>query len=418
MDIPWKLPLGFRVLNRVASACGAERLVRFDPDFLKRTACGHSGLSDFGDPWFEAGFRALVESLEADAGLSLLGRIGLQGMVRTLLINRLLFRAERISCTGSSGPIPPPLVILGLPRSGTTFLHRLLSVDPAHRALPMWRLQRPFPPRSRPDRRIRETDQVLRWYRRLSPQLDRKHFIRPESPEECIWLLNSTFVSHGLWVAAPVYGYLGWLSCCDRRPAYREYASLLARLQVEDSERTLVLKAPSHSGSLAELLEALPGARIVQTHRDPVQVLPSLNSLICSVHCGVVKRVDPQRTGQANLRMLRHELSRSRDARNRIGGRVLDVEYVDLCGDPVGTVRSVYRDLGLLWPKEYEGVLSTYLKEHPQHRHGRHTYRNDAFGIAEDEIRGVFREYRNARGYTAADPATTPDPPPAKGFRR
>ncbi len=388
-----------RILDRVGTALGLERRVRLRPGELFQAARHEAGPTDFGDPWFEPGFECLVRSLEEEAGLSVLGRIGLRGMVVTLLVNRLLLQIQPRPPESLWEEVPPPLVILGLPRSGTTFLHRLLALDPAHRALPMWRLQRPFPPRQRRDRRRRETDRVLAWFRRLAPELDRKHLVRPDSPEECIWLLNSTFVSHGLWVAAPVYSYLEWLSGCDRLPAYREYARVLAGIQMEEPGRRLLLKAPSHAGSLAELLKVLPRALVVQTHRDPLQVVPSLTSLICSVHRTVVRKVDSVRVGGCNLRMLSQEMERNWSFRSADGVRVVDVEYRDLCADPLATLRAVYRAFSLPWPPEFERKIEQSLLGDAGRRPARHLYANRDFGLEDDAVRETFHLYRRARGY-------------------
>lgn len=386
-------------MDRIGTALGLERRFRFSAGDLRQAASRRAGLSDFGDPWFESGFEALIHSLEGEAGLSIIGRIGLHGMVVTLLVNRLLLQVQPSPDERLRDQAPPPLVILGLPRSGTTFLHRLLALDPDHRALPMWRLQRPFPLPHQPDRRRRETDRVLAWYRRLAPELDVKHSVRSDSPEECIWLLNSTFVSHGLWVTAPVYSYLEWLEGCDRRPAYREYARILALLQGEAPQRRLLLKAPSHAGSLSELLEVWPRALVIQTHRDPVEVLPSLTSLICSVHRSVARQVDPVRTGNCNLQMLLQEMERNRVARSAAADHTVDVEYRELCRDPAGTVRRIYQEFGLPWSRQFEHRIEQHLLQAARQGSGRHFYSSRDFGLEDSRIREAFRVYRRARGY-------------------
>lgn len=398
----WRVPLPFRILDGLADGLRLGRRVCLDPDELMRAACRASGLSDFGDPWFRPGLEAFAASLDRDAQLNVVGRAGLAGMVTTLLQNRLLFRAEGVAACGPVRWSRPPLFVLGLPRSGTTLLHRLLSLDPAHRCLPLWRLQRPFPPRRGPDRRRRETAKVMRLFRYLSPALRRKHATGPDAPEECIFLLNSTFVSHGLWVAAPVFSYLDWLGRCDRARAYFEFAAILDRIQREQPELRLVMKAPSHAGSLDELFDALPESLVVQTHRDPVEVLPSLNSLFCSVHAALVRRLDPLRIGRANLGMIADEMERNRAARKKWSARLWDVEFADLCSDPLGVVRGIYRHFNLPWTVEFETRVGDYLRSHPRHAHGPHRYRNADFGCTDEAVAERFRSYRVARGYSGA----------------
>lgn len=389
----FQLPWYIRLANRAAGALGVGPSL--EPAALMDRARAETGLRDFGAPEFREGLEVFVESLNRDADLSPIGRLGIGGMILTLLANRLRIQQARLRdphCFRAD--LKAPVVILGLPRSGTTLLHRLMAQDPKFRTLPFWRLFKPVSPES--ERSIRrEVDRVLWLRRQMTPTLDRKHFTRSDSAEECIWLLNFSFVSHGLWVSAPVYGYLDWLAQADRKPAYREYGELLRFLQCEEPERTFLLKAPSHAGSLEELQEALPSVRIIQMHRDPVEVCSSVTSLFATLHAAVSRRLDLERLGRETCALLHREMKRSQQARRRLQCPILDIRYVDLVADPVATVREVYERFDLDWSEALESRLVEYVRSHPQGRYGRHRHDLATFGLCEDDVARLFAPYRH-----------------------
>ncbi len=395
MGIERKLPLTAKGFNLIANSIQLSKWKRFSfkEDSLCTRVSEKTGLSDFGNPYFRQGLRTLLKSLETDARLHPLGRIGLHGMVETQLANRLLFVDQlKRNPDRFRQPLTPPIIVLGIPRSGTALLHRLLASDETHRALRFWELMRPFPS-SGVDHRQRDLERALSIRQKLTPEVDSKHFSRADSAEECMWLLNLTFTSHGYWVPAPVYSYLEWLEGCDRRPAYREYRLLLNWFQATDPDRRLVLKAPSHSGSLQELLEAVPEALVVQTHRDPLEALGSLNSLIYSVH-RAVGCVDARRMCQANLRMVTNEVNRAIKARKQFPGKVLDVRYKDLECSPLEVVRRIYHHFDLEWTQSLEVRIRSSIQQHPKGKHGAHKYGLEDFGLSRQEVLSHLGAYR------------------------
>ncbi|MEM7396346.1 MAG: sulfotransferase, partial [Verrucomicrobiota bacterium] len=264
-------------------------------------AMGTTGLSDFGDPHFRAAMDCLIESAEADSDLHFVGRMILHRLTVRFLQNRLLLTRERKDRPHLfQTSLVPPIVVLGLPRTGTTFLHRMLSLDPVHRGIPYWELMRPIssgPPDNRRALALRE-GKVLAG---LIPGVDRIHYSRPDSYEECIVMMSTTFVSDFFWVCLPLYGYRDWMRTHDKRTAYEEYRALLERLQSESPSRRLTLKAPGHTAEIGHLTEVFPEALVIQTHRNPVPVVNSLNSLIAEYHNMGTRRHDRPRLAEANL---------------------------------------------------------------------------------------------------------------------
>src|ERR687893_3044256 len=268
------LPLRLRVLNTVGRHLGAARLpvVALDEEALVQAAVKATGLTDLGNSYHREGLLRLLEAAENDAALHLSGQATFREVIVGSLINRLLL-TEACKQTPETfrKPPRPPIIVLGLPRSGTTFLHRLLAMDPAHRAVPWWELARPVPGADsdeQSDRRREVYQKKLRRLQRMVPDLDSKHYTRVDTPEECIWLLANTFLSPLFWAFAPVYGYLDWYKNQDRLQAYYEYRLLLQVLQAVDPTRRLALKSSTHTGAVETLLQTVPGALLIQTHRN------------------------------------------------------------------------------------------------------------------------------------------------------
>ncbi len=372
------LPLRLRALNTVGRHLGAARLplVALDEEALVQAAVRETGLSEFGDSYHREGLLRLLESAENDAALHLSGQVAFREAIVGSLINRLLL-TEACKQTPETfrKPLKPPIIVLGLPRSGTTFLHRLLAMDPAHRAVPWWELARPLPDpdsEKRADHRRQVFQKKLHRRQKLAPDFDRKHYTRVDTPEECIWLLANTFLSPLFWAFAPVYGYLDWYKNQDRLQAYYEYRLLLQVLQAADPTRRLVLKSSTHTGAVETLLQTVPGALLIQTHRNPAEATVSLASLFYSAHNRTTERLDVRRMTEAILSFHEHQIARNLAARDAHPGAVFDVHYDRLVADPIGTVRDIYDHYDLAWSEEFAERLNYYLQQNPRGKHGAH----------------------------------------------
>jgi len=392
LSLPWPA----RVVNAAGRALRdhGQELVEFDVPGMLEEARRQAQADDFGEPDFMPALGVLIESAERDASLSLLGRSGLRDAIVNALAQRLLrVRHRRARPNGATSALLPPVIVLGLPRSGTTLLHRLLALAPEARALRYWELRRPLPPPGYDDRRAwaRSQQRAFKW---LARGLDAKHFSGPEAPEECLFLFDGTLVSVTFWIAAPVYGYLEWYLTQDQRAPYRTYRELLEILQAETPAQRLTLKAPVHTAHVRALRAAIPEAHLVQLHRDPRPALASMNSLFATLHRVVTERVDLERMGHANLNFAATGMERLLDTRETMSdGTIFDVYYADLVADPVGTVRGIRRHFGLSFDAEYESRLAAFVRENPQHKHGAHLYDARDFGLDEQRILTRFERY-------------------------
>jgi len=389
--------LRLRILNTVGKHLGAARLpaVALDEEALVQAAVKKTSLTDFGDSYYREGLLRLLESVESDAALHLSGQVAYREVIVGSLINRLLLtEAYKQTPEIFRKPLKSPIIVLGLPRSGTTFLHRLLAMDPAHRAVPWWELARPLPDSDeQSDRRRQIFQKKLHRRQKMVPDLDRKHYTRVDTPEECIWLLANTFLSPLFWAFAPVYGYLDWYKGQDRLQAYHEYRLLLQVLQADDPTRRLALKSSTHTGAVETLLQTVPGSLLIQTHRNPVETSSSLASLFYSVHSRMTERLDVRRMTEAILSFHEHQIARNLAARDTHPGALFDVYYDRLVADPIGTVRDIYDHYDLAWSEEFAECLNYYLQQNPNGKHGAHRYAPENFGQTEEAISERFAAY-------------------------
>jgi Sulfotransferase family len=372
----------------------------FHADELQAAAARRTGqrtmLSDFGDPAFRADLDALLDALNHDAQPHAAGRLALRRIMIDHLVNRLLLTREQQRAPGLfSQPLAGPLIVTGLPRSGTTLLHRMLAADPTHYGPPYWELAQPLAPSLGSDHR--------RWYAALTlglrgllaHDLDRKHFVAVDTPEEDLHTLGATFQSWYYWMAAPVYGYLDWYLGQDQQRKYREYRAWLQVVQAAHPGRRLVLKSPEHTGGLAALLDAVPEAHVVQLHRDPRTSFASFVSLTRTTQHMFTGPIDHTRSARASLSLLSSELRRNLAARDRHPGAVLDLRYDDLVADPGVTAQRIYQRFGLDWTDAAARALRRYVHQNPPGRHGAHHYPLDA-GLPPAEVSAAFHPYQQS----------------------
>lgn len=369
----------------------------FAPEWLLEAARQRTGLSDFGEGHFMTGLQRLCQSLEEDANLNDYGRLLCSGQITNQLANRLLLQRERTVRPErfNSDALLGPIIVSGLPRTGTTFLHRLLSADPAHAALPYWQVYRPIPLNADDTReqRIQETATMLGIRQRVTPELDKTHLIRPESPEECFWMSSQSMVSRLFFNMAPVYSYQQWVSRTDKSVKYRDYRDLLCYLQGEYPGQRLVLKAPDHNDGLDELLQAIPTARVVLTHRHMVEQMGSYFSLGRTTRRLAVNALDTAKEAQAVIDMTDVSIQKMAQARLAHPGRILDVRYTDMMADPLKTVERIYAFCGVALSDDRRQSLEQHHQNHPKGQHGEHQYSLSEFGLENNWVIDHYRDY-------------------------
>jgi hypothetical protein len=192
---------------------------------------------------------------------------------------------------------------------------------------------------------------------------------------------------------APATGWLEWSLRADASPAYRVWAALLG--QLEPVGKRLVLKDPVHMAHLDDILAVCPGARFVQTHRDPLEVVPSFHKLCHTMHAVLVPEVDTRRTVAVQTAWLEHMVARNAEARSTVpAGSLVDVDYRALVADPLATVARIHDAFGLPLTDPHVERMRTFLADNGQRRHGGNPYAAQDFGQTPAEIAERFADYR------------------------
>lgn len=296
----------------------------------------------------------------------------------------------------------------GLPRTGTTLLHNLLSQDPANRTLRLWEILNPSPPPELQNRdsdpRIEKANNSVVRLNSLAPRLASAHYLHPTRPEECNSLFEHDFVSIIFELHANIPTYSKWLESQNMLSNYRYYRKQLQLLSwrcpavgagsLEDNR--WVLKAPAYLLFLDALLAVFPDACIVQNHREPLQVLPSLCSLSAMMRGLNTDRVDLFALGNYWLNRFVNGALRGMQVReNANPAQFYDLHYQDLLKDPIGAVRQIYQYFGYPFSELHESNMKQWLAENPQHKHGIHRYSLEQFGLEPNLVKERFAQYRH-----------------------
>jgi len=365
---------------------------------LVAEAVEQTGLEDFGGESFREGLELLTESLSADAALTELGEEILRLRLRMLLANRLRVEDVHVRHPAVADQVVEgPLVIIGLPRTGTTALSQLVSTDPQIRSLRLWESTDPVPPpesaTEHSDPRIAEAARGLEAMYEAFPRMKAMYFQTATGATECQDLLGMEFRTAHFDGMAHVPRYTDWVVNCDMSPAYRYHRRVLQLLQWHCPPRLWHLKTPVHMLALGPLVDAYPDARFLWTHRDPADVLGSVCSLIAYTRSWVSDQVDFD-LGQRQVELWAEALSRAMAFREDVGeGCFADIEFGGLNADPVGTVGRAYRQLGLELGDEARRRMAHWAAENPRGSHGAHEYALDEFGINPEAVRDRFAFY-------------------------
>ena len=313
-----------------------------------------TGLADFGDPPIEPALSTLVNSLELQADLHPLGRFLMRLHLRGLLETRLRLTQEwreHLEVMDAS-LIQRPVFITGMPRSGSTFLHELMAEDPENRTPRVWEVMFPIPTRknvrSSVDPRIRKAEASLWWFRRLAPRADDVYPIRASTPHECVGIHSYTMLSQEFVLTCRIPAYEAFLREGNLGPAYAWQKRFLQYLQLSGRPRNWILKAPEHVYGLDHILSVFPDAFVIQTHRNPLEVLRSslqLNEVLEGVFAYPADRAQTEVREARSLIESMESIRSFRKAHPELSGRFIDVHYDELVSDPLKVIRHIYHRL-------------------------------------------------------------------------
>jgi hypothetical protein len=376
----------------------------FDQERLLSSARRSAGSEDFGPEPFLEPLGVLLDSLRS-APVNDLGTMILRGTLLRSLIQRL--RAEQWFAAHPevlAEPIEAPVVVVGMMRSGTTLLQRVLASDPRLACAYGWEVGEPAPrdgwDPSAPDPRIVDAEAREDQTRMFAAELFAIHPTYVHEAEEEIVFLADAFLSHIPEASTNVPRYRAWIDGQDFAPAYRWLRRMLQLLQWQkrqrgESPRPFVLKTPAHLGYLDTLLAEFPDAHLVHTHRDPLDVIPSGASLNTTLWRTHGDDVDPHEVGRQWIERMGWSCDRAVAARQRIpAAQVTDVVFTDAVADPVGTAGAILAAVGLDLPDRSVAAMEAWLdQDHKRETLPVHRYAATDFGLTDDQIRRRFADY-------------------------
>jgi len=383
-----------------ASAMGAT--VSFDAAELMEQAREATGLADFGPMDFVERLELLLWCYEHEAPLSPMGRLSAVGAMGQNLQNRLLLtdllaRHPEIHDV----EIARPVVIAGLPRTGTTHLHNLLSADPALRSLPYWESLQPVPLPAEAalagtddDPRIARTDLALGAMDVLLPHFKRMHEMTTWHVHEEIQLLAVDFSTQLFDTIAPMPTWRDYYLAHDQTPHYEYMKTLLKAMQWLRGGERWVLKSPQHLEQFGPLLRTFPDATVLVTHRDPVSVVVSMATMVCYSARTNQAPVDPVAISDYWVDRIDRMLSAAvRDREVLPAEQSMDIRFHEFMADDVGTVQRIYDLAGQPLDDDAMAAIKGYIDSHGRDRHGKVVYEPERLGIDVGEVRERLRPY-------------------------
>ena len=361
-----------------------------------------SGLRDWDGEAFRTPFRTLVDSAERESSLSDLGRERFRTWLMLRLVQRLKMvedRKQRPEIVAQS--IDRPVFLFGFPRAGTTFLHTLLSIDPANVAPAYWQLNLPSPPANDPaidhSAAIRSMDENLVFQGWTRPEIAAMHPHGAELPEEDFLAFEYSFVSTGFMGFVNVPSYVQDVVAGDFSEAYRWHRKVLQALQIGAEGRRWMLKAPEHSLHVDTLVGEYPDALLVQHHRDPSKVMASVFSVLSAYRSNYCAGNTSLGEDEARAFMHMYAAGVTHAATFReipaMAAKFLDVQYLDLARDPVGCVRRVYGHAGIAFTAATEQRVAQWVAANRQGKNGKHRYQLGDYGLTQAEVHEAFADY-------------------------
>ena len=375
---------------------------RLDAAELLGAAQTETGLHDYGDPTLPERFTVAIEHLNG-LGMDADGVREAAQVCRWLLTSRLEFIEDRNRYPIGDEVIDAPMFVTGEPRSGTTLMHALMSVDPHARALRFWEVMYPSPPpglaspdddrRERADADWREINGKMPKWLHSHPYNDMLGNGLPE--DERTWAFDFRVMTPTAWWRVPMQSLVGGLAT-DPAAQYRLHRAMLQQLQYERPRKYWVLKG-FHGFRLKEMFDAYPDATLVWLHRDPVQVAASRTMMMADIMDGIVGPVDLLAEAKKHLEMTRAGVANTMNNPLVDDPRILHLRYADFIADPVATVQRYYAFCGGELTDAAESAMRAYLANNRGDRYGKFRYSTQLLVDIGEDLDALHTEFRPFR---------------------
>ena len=364
-------------------------------------AKSETGLSDLGEPLFFEGLNRLIDSINNEANLN---EIGIQAQpirIQGLLTNRLRFEEDLKKFPEIlDQEIIAPIVIVGLPRTGSTMTHRLLASDPNHTAMLWWEGRYPalLPGEKRGDIETRmelgkaEVDAVVA----ASPEALDIHPWDYKGADEEILLLEHNFLSTVPESFMALPSYSKWIEEQDHTLAYEDLKKFIQYLQWQNpgrEKKRWVLKSPHHLGFIDKMISVFPDAKIIQTHRDPIKTVPSFCSMCANLFEPLTTNFDKVFIGKHWSNKLTRALNHCMNISEQHPDNFLDLEFLNMIKDPIDEMKKIYEFIGESFGEKTEVAMEAWREEN-KHEMGAHKYSLEEYDLTESQINDNFAKYQ------------------------
>ena len=366
------------------------------------------GWSDFGPDDYHQGLNVLLLAMDRDVRWTERGRrIGWGELINALTARGIAYREMAANPGFDNAPMQPPLIITGIPRTGTTALHRLLALDPQFQGLQTWLTAAPQP------RPARETWEINPAFQKMVRQLEARYATKPgaralhdmaaEEVDECCFVLRQGFVSNLWTVAAPAPSYDLWWQAQSEAACYRHLDKVLRLIGKKEPDKRWLLKNPGHVDQLDEVFAVFPEAKVVVTHRDPAKAVPSLVSLMIRNYPTIVEgpvELHAKLMGLRETEKWARAANRAAKVAAERPGQVLDVLQSDLHKNAMGLVERIYAFAGLELKPDVRAAMAVRADAKPELALGEHRYDIADYGLSEDYVRERFgKAYCERHGF-------------------
>lgn len=387
-----------------------KSLVPLEASELMETARRNTGFDDFGSNEWREGFDVFLKAIDEEANLHLLGRLMTRSDILRWLEARLGVEAAYAQHPEIEDEvIDSPVVVTGLPRSGTSILFELLAQDEQFGSPRNWEIMFPYPPPEaasyETDSRIERCEHLVTQWKRVVPSYAAMHEMGANIPNECIVAMSCTFLSENLPGQYQIPSYNEWYYQQELDYAYAYYKRMLKVLQWKNPRRHWLLKAPSHLGNLPVLLRNFPDARVVISHRDPLVAQASVTSLLGTLYwmrssqpfdASAFESLMTPEAGSARLNSVVELLESGEVAQDRVS----HVLYSQLVEQPLEALQTLYSDMALPLGDSSLEAMQNYLAQKPQGKFGRHRYEEDD-DQERNRKRALFQRYQQYFGVPA-----------------
>jgi hypothetical protein len=376
-------------------------MMKINANEILDQAKSETGLSDLGEPLFFEGLNKLIDSINNEASLN---EIGIQAQpirIQGLLSNRLRFEEDLKKFPEIlDQEIIAPIVIVGLPRTGSTMTHRLLASDPNHTAMLWWEGRYPalLPGEKQGDIEARmelgkaEVDAVVA----ASPEALDIHPWDYKGADEEILLLEHNFLSTVPESFMALPSYSEWIEEQDHTLAYEDLKKFIQYLQWQNpgrEKKRWVLKSPHHLGFIDKMISVFPDAKIIQTHRDPIKTVPSFCSMCANLFEPLTTNFDKVFIGKHWSNKLTRALNHCMNISEQHPDNFLDLEFLNMIKDPIDEMKKIYEFIGESFGEKTEVAMEAWREEN-KHEMGAHKYSLEEYDLTESQINNNFAKYQ------------------------